>query len=59
MRPTRALRLAPVVLASLATWAGGAHAAAFLERARVVFGERFADPVNDFREVLFATGTKP
>ena len=23
------------------------------------FGERFADPVNDFREVLFATGTKP
>jgi hypothetical protein len=33
--------------------------AAFLQRARVVFGERFADPVNDFREVLFATGTKP
>jgi hypothetical protein len=25
----------------------------------VEFGERFADPVNDFREVLFATGTKP
>ena len=33
--------------------------AAFLGRARAVFGERFADPVNDFREVLFATGTKP
>ena len=27
--------------------------------ARAVFAERFADPVNDFREVLFGTGTKP
>jgi hypothetical protein len=33
--------------------------ARFLGRARAEFGERFADPVNDFREVLFATGTKP
>jgi ubiquinone/menaquinone biosynthesis C-methylase UbiE len=31
---------------------------AFLERARGVFAERFADPVNDFREVVFATGVK-
>ncbi len=31
----------------------------FQRRARAVFAERFADPVNDFREVLFATGTKP
>jgi ubiquinone/menaquinone biosynthesis C-methylase UbiE len=32
---------------------------AFERRARAVFAERFADPVNDFREVMFATGTKP
>jgi hypothetical protein len=38
---------------------GDAPFAEFLQRARVEFGERFADPVNDFREVLFATGTKP
>jgi ubiquinone/menaquinone biosynthesis C-methylase UbiE len=52
----------------MGTWATGRFVrsmlgesgfAAFLERARGVFGERFADPVNDFREVLFATGTKP
>jgi len=52
----------------MGTWATGRFVrsmlgesgfAAFLERARTVFGERFADPVNDFREVLFATGTKP
>ena len=52
----------------LSTWATGRFVrsmlgesafADFLRRARVEFGERFADPVNDFREVLFATGTKP
>ena len=52
----------------LSTWAtgrfvrsmlGDAAFAEFLQRARAEFGERFADPVNDFREVLFATGTKP
>jgi len=32
---------------------------AFRQRARAVFAERFADPVNDFRDVMFATGTKP
>ncbi len=55
-------------LEGMGTWATGRfvrsmlgeHAfAAFLERARTVFAERFADPVNDFREVLFASGTKP
>lgn len=55
-------------LEGMSTWATGrfvrsmlgeAGFAAFLERARAIFGERFADPVNDFREVLFATGTKP
>jgi ubiquinone/menaquinone biosynthesis C-methylase UbiE len=52
----------------LGTWATGRFVrsmlgerafAEFLQRARNVFAERFADPVNDFREVLFATGTKP
>ena len=52
----------------LTTWATGRFVrsmlgesafAAFLDRARAVFRERFADPVNDFREVLFATGAKP
>jgi ubiquinone/menaquinone biosynthesis C-methylase UbiE len=51
----------------LTTWATGRFVrsmlgesafAGFLERARAVFRERFADPVNDFREVLFATGSK-
>ena len=28
-------------------------------RARETFGERFADPVLDFRDVLVAVGTKP
>jgi ubiquinone/menaquinone biosynthesis C-methylase UbiE len=31
----------------------------FLERARRSFAERFADPVNDFREVVFVTGVTP
>lgn len=52
----------------LGTWATGrfvrsmlgeAAFASFLERARGVFGQRFADPVNDFRDVAFAIGTKP
>ncbi|HEY7659029.1 MAG TPA: methyltransferase domain-containing protein [Actinomycetota bacterium] len=52
----------------LGTWATGRFVrsmlgeqgfAAFSDRARTVFAERFADPVNDFREVLFASGTKP
>ena len=55
-------------LEGLGTWATGRFVrsmlgeqgfAAFLQRARAVFAERFADPVNDFREVLFGTGTKP
>lgn len=33
--------------------------ASFLERARTVFAERFADPLNDFREAWLAVGTKP
>ena len=32
---------------------------AFLERAKATFRDRFADPVNDFREVVLASGTKP
>ena len=52
----------------LGTWATGrfvrsmlgeASFGAFLQRVRGTFGERFADPVNDFREVLFSTGVKP
>lgn len=31
----------------------------FLDRARARFRERFADPVNDFRRVLLAVGTRP
>jgi ubiquinone/menaquinone biosynthesis C-methylase UbiE len=31
----------------------------FLERARAVYHERFADPLNDFRDVILAVGTKP
>lgn len=52
----------------LGTWAvgrfvrsmlGPASFEAFVERAKGVFAERFADPVNDFREVVFVTGVKP
>jgi ubiquinone/menaquinone biosynthesis C-methylase UbiE len=52
----------------LGTWATGrfvrsmlgpAAFESFHERAKRVFAERFADPVNDFREVVFATGVKP
>jgi ubiquinone/menaquinone biosynthesis C-methylase UbiE len=31
----------------------------FQDRAREVFADRFADPVNDFRQVWLAVGTKP
>jgi hypothetical protein len=33
--------------------------AAFLDRAKATFEERFADPVNDFRDVVLATGVRP
>jgi SAM-dependent methyltransferase len=33
--------------------------AAFRERARAVFAERFSDPLNDFRDVILAVATKP
>lgn len=32
---------------------------AFQDRARVAFEERFSDPLNDFRDVILAVGTKP
>ena len=32
---------------------------AFRSRARQVFAERFPDPLNDFRDVVFAAGHKP
>jgi ubiquinone/menaquinone biosynthesis C-methylase UbiE len=31
----------------------------FMDRTRAVFAERFADPLNDFREVVLAIATKP
>lgn len=52
----------------LGTWATGRFVRSmlgdrafesFLARARETFGERFADPVLDFRDVLVAVGTKP
>jgi hypothetical protein len=52
----------------LTTWATGRFVrsmlgdrafAEFLERVRGVFAERFADPLNDFREVVFAMGVRP
>jgi ubiquinone/menaquinone biosynthesis C-methylase UbiE len=52
----------------LGTWAtgrlvrsmlGASAFGSFLERAKAVFAERFADPVNDFREVVFVSGVKP
>ena len=33
--------------------------ASLRERARATFAERFPDPLNDFREVILATATKP
>ena len=33
--------------------------AAFRERAKAVFAERFSDPLNDFRDVILAVATKP
>jgi ubiquinone/menaquinone biosynthesis C-methylase UbiE len=32
--------------------------ASFLDRVRSVFADRFSDPLNDFRDVWFATGVK-
>jgi ubiquinone/menaquinone biosynthesis C-methylase UbiE len=52
----------------LATWSTGRFVrsmlgqdgwARFRERARATFADRFADPVNDFREVWLAVGAKP
>src|SRR5439155_26067578 len=37
---------------------GGAAWAGFRGRARTVFGDRFADPVHDRRDVLLAIGIK-
>ena len=31
---------------------------AFMERARTTFAEQFPDPLNDFREVILAVGTR-
>ncbi len=51
----------------LTTWAtarfarsmlGDAAFAEFMDRARAAFADRFADPLNDFREVAFATGVR-
>jgi ubiquinone/menaquinone biosynthesis C-methylase UbiE len=51
----------------LGTWASGRFVKSMLgqdgwerlhRRARDVFAERFSDPVNDFRDVWFAVGTK-
>jgi ubiquinone/menaquinone biosynthesis C-methylase UbiE len=55
-------------LDGLQVWATGRFArnmlgepgwASLLERARATFAERFPDPLNDFREVILATATKP
>jgi hypothetical protein len=37
---------------------GDAGWPAFRERVRATFAERFADPLNDFRDVILATGAK-
>ena len=51
----------------LSSWAVGRFArgmlgdrefATFLARARTSFGARFPDPINDFRDVILAVGTK-
>jgi hypothetical protein len=38
---------------------GDAGFDAFVDRAKAVYRERFADPVNDFRDVMFVVGVKP
>ena len=52
----------------LGTWATGRFVRSMLGpqgwetfrgRARAVFADRFSDPLNDFREVLLAVGSKP
>jgi ubiquinone/menaquinone biosynthesis C-methylase UbiE len=54
-------------LAGLEIWATGRFVKemlgdsgwpAFQERVRTTFAERFADPLNDFRDVILAVGTK-
>ncbi len=54
-------------LDGLETWATGRFVrgmlgeqgwASFRERVRAVFTERFADPLNDFRDVILAVGTR-
>lgn len=54
-------------LEGLSTWAtgrfvrgmvGDAGWARLMDRARTTFGERFADPVNDFRSVWIGVGTR-
>ncbi len=55
-------------LAGLEIWATGRFVKemlgdegwpAFQERVRATFAERFADPLNDFRDVILSSGTKP
>lgn len=55
-------------LDGLGVWATGRFArsmlgeagwSALLERARALFAERFPDPLNDFRDVILASATKP
>jgi ubiquinone/menaquinone biosynthesis C-methylase UbiE len=55
-------------LDGLSTWSTGRFVRSMLgddgwsrfrERAHATFSERFADPVNDFREVWLSVGTKP
>jgi ubiquinone/menaquinone biosynthesis C-methylase UbiE len=55
-------------LDGLGVWATGRFARSMLgeagwidlrERARALFAERFPDPLNDFRDVILATATKP
>jgi hypothetical protein len=52
----------------MSTWATGrlvrsmlgpSSFGSFLDRAKSTFADSFADPVNDFRDVVFVTGVKP
>jgi ubiquinone/menaquinone biosynthesis C-methylase UbiE len=67
VRPYRFQYALDEYVEGLQTWATGrfvrsmlgeAAFASFVERAKVVFHERFADPINDFRDVMFVTGVK-
>ena len=66
--PTMAKKMASDLAASARTWATGRFVrsmlgergfASFLGRVLEVFADRFSDPVQDFRDVLIAVGTKP